>query len=143
MKVYNSHFLKNKQRFPRAIITGLLASIGCAILIALYERINPIPISFTPFLYIASAYGISHVIKEYGRGVEAKYSYIGIACMVFCVFLSKFILIILLTGFDFSLLGFYTNVAMRSFFAGNLNSIIDIACIAYAIYIAYYNARIV
>lgn len=143
MKVYNSNFLKNKQRFPRAVIVGILASIGCAFLIAIYEKINPIPLSFTPFLYILSAYGISSAIKEYGRGVEAKYSYVGIACMVLCVLLSRFFWIIMMTGFELSFLGYYLNIALRSFFAMDINGIIDLACIAYAIYIAYYNSRIV
>lgn len=140
MKVYNTKFLKGNQRFVRAILAGVGSALLCALGYALIESI--LPWNF-PLFYIAMAYGVSYCIKTYGKGVEMKYCIVGVVCCVLSVILGKLFLYMYPFGFNLSLIPYILRIVLQSFFVMNVNGIIEIVCFAYAIYVAYYNSRIV
>lgn len=139
MKVYNTNLLNNKQRFPIAIIAGIICAIICAFLYALIETMLSWHI---PLLYIAMAYTISSAVKKYGRGVQAKYSAIGVGCFILSVVLGYLFYYTMMFGFSLELLPFYFKLMVRTIATVDLYGIIEMLCFAYSVYLAYYNSRI-
>ncbi|NBK97967.1 MAG: hypothetical protein EOM50_08105 [Erysipelotrichia bacterium] len=141
MKVYNTKHLNNKQRFPIAIIAGLISAILCGLLFAIIEIILPLHI---PLLYAAMAYGVSYAVKTYGRGVQTKFTVVGIvASILSIVFGYAFIYFISMGGETILSLPTYLEMVFASMLRLNVHGIIELLCVAYAIYIAYYNSRII
>lgn len=140
MKVYNTKFLKGNQKMRRAIGAGIISALLCAIAYALIESI--LPWSFSLF-YIAMAYGVSYSVKTYGKGVQTKFSTVGVVCTVLTIILGKLILYMYPFGFDFVLLPYFLKLVLQSFFVLTPHGIIELLCFAYAIYVAYYNSRII
>lgn len=140
MKVYNTKNLNNKQRFPIAILAGLLSALVCGFLYAIIETM--LPLHF-PLLYAAMAYGVSYAVKTFGRGVQPKYTVIGIISVILSILFGYIFVYVMSAGFDFVFLPFYLKSVLVSMLSLNLHSIIELLCIAYSIYIAYYNSRII
>lgn len=140
MKVYNTKFLRGNQRFWVAIASGIASGIGCAILYALLILL----LGFSSSLfYIAMAYGISYCIKTYGKGVEQKYCVIGLCCTLGSIILGRMLLMLIPLGFTFAYIPVAFLSVLYSFLDLSLSGIIELICIAYSLYLAYYNSRIV
>lgn len=140
MKVYNTKFLRGNQRLVVAIIAGLVSSIGCAFLYAILVSI----LNFSSSLfYIAMAYAISYCIKTFGRGVEVKYCVIGACFTLFSILLGRMLLIWMPLGFNLLLAPSLFLAVLESFFVVSGENIIQLICVAYSLYLAYYNSRIV
>lgn len=140
MKVYNTKFLRGNQRLVVAILVGLLSSIACA---AVYALLVSLLRFNTSLYYIGMAYAISYCIKTYGRGVDTKYSIIGTCFTLFSILLGKSLLMIIPFGFNFTLLPMAIMAVIQSSLIFNTRALIELVFIAYALYIAYYNSRIV
>lgn len=140
MKVYNTKFLRGNQRLVVALIAGFLSSVGCAFLYAILVSV----LGFSSSLfYIAMAYAISYCIKTFGRGVDTKYCVIGAGFALFSILLSRILLIWMPLGFSLTLLPAIFMAVLQSYFEVSAGNIIELICIAYSMYLAYYNSRIV
>lgn len=140
MKVYNIKNLNNKQRFPIAIAAGVISALACGFLYAIVEII--LPLHF-PLLYAAMAYGVSYAVKTFGRGVQPKFTVVGIVSLLLSILFGYVFIFIMSIGFNFELLPFYLQSVLMSMLTLNFHGIIELLCIAYSIYIAYYNSRII
>lgn len=140
MKVYNTKNLNNKQRFPIAIAVGLVSAIVCGFLFAIIETI--LPLHF-PLLYAAMAYGVSYAVKTFGRGVQPKFTVVGIVSVILSILFGYVFVFIMSIGFNFELLPLYLQTVLVSMLTLDFHGIIELMCIAYSIYIAYYNSRII
>lgn len=140
MKVYNIKNLNNKQRFPIAIVAGLASAIACGFLFAIIETI--LPLHF-PLLYAAMAYGVSYAVKTFGRGVQPKFTAVGIVSVILSILFGYVFVFIMSIGFNFELLPIYLQTVLMSMLTLDFHGIIELLCIAYSIYIAYYNSRII
>ncbi len=140
MKVYNTNLLNNKQRFPIAIGVGIVSAIVCAFGFALFESMIRWHISL---LYVVMAYAISSAIKYFGKGVQPKFSILGVACFLLSLVLGFIFYYSMLGGFSFELLPYYLSMMMRSITRISINGIFEMLCIAYSIYLAFYNSRII
>lgn len=140
MKVYNTKNLNNKQRFPIAIAVGLVSAIVCGFLFAIIETI--LPLHF-PLLYAAMAYGVSYAVKTFGRGVQPKFTAVGIVSVILSILFGYVFVFIMSIGFNFELLPLYLQTVLVSMLTLDFHGIIELICIVYSIYIAYYNSRII
>ena len=139
MKVYNTNLLNNKQRFSIAFLVGIICAIICAFLYALIESMLSWHI---PLLYVAMAYTVSSAIKKYGRGVQPKFSAMGVGCFILSVVLGYLFYYTMTLGFAFDLIPFYFKMMIRTIATFDIRGIIEMLCFAYAVYLAYYNSRI-
>lgn len=139
MKVYNTKHLNNKQRFSLAILAGIISALLCGFLYAVIEMMLPWHI---PLLYVAMAYGVSYAVKIYGRGVQPKFTAVGIICVILSIIAGYLFSYMFAFGFHALFIPTYLAVLLSSIFSFDLRGIIEIICIAYAIYIAYYNSRV-
>jgi len=141
MNVFNPNNLKNKQRFPVAIIVGIITSILCAYLIG--AIITGIGWYFS-LLYIGAGWLIGSAIRYFGRGVDIKFSIVSVVCFVICVFLADFFTLTNSFGiFDLSFLSFSIQSTLSSLTNFANMGIIRIIMIAYGGYMAYYEAKII
>lgn len=140
MKVYNIKNLNNKQRFPIAIAAGIASAIVFGFLFAIVETI--LPLHF-PLLYAAMAYGVSYAVKTFGRGVQPKFTAVGIVSVILSILFGYVFVFIMSIGFNFELLPIYLQTVLMSMLTLDFHGIIELLCIAYSIYIAYYNSRII
>lgn len=140
MKVYNTKFLRGNQRFSVALLVGIVSSIACALAYGII--VNVLHFN-TSLFYIAMGYGISYCIKTYGRGVEVKYSVLGALCTLFSILLGNVFVILFSIGFQLVYIPVAFVSVLYSFFQIDLYTVIELICIAYSMYVAYYNARIV
>lgn len=140
MKVYNTKNLNNKQRFPIAIAAGLISALVCGFLYAVIEIILPVHFSL---LYAAMAYGVSYAVKTFGRGVQPKFTAVGIVSVILSILFGYIFIFIMSIGFNFELLPLYLQTVLISMLTLDFHGIIELLCIAYSLYIAYYNSRII
>lgn len=144
MKVYNTGLLKNKQRFNIALLVGIISSIVFGFLLAfIHVQFSSIISYFYSLLFVLVGMGIGYLIRYFGRGVEEKFCILAAVCTVIAILLSYFFEAMLLAGFDFSLFPFYIQYMNAQLFNFTIYGIIRFMFIAYAIYMAYYYARIV
>lgn len=140
MKLFNPNYLRNKQRFPAAIIAGILSALGCAILYYFITLVLGVQISL---LYIAAGYGIAYAIKTFGRGIDNKFSILAIICTLLFVLLAHILVTASMFGFQLSLIAFYLQSFFVQFNNFDVHTIMEIMCIAYSCYIAYYYSKII
>ena len=140
MKVYNTNFLRGNQRFVVAILAGAISAIACAFAYAIIVNLLHFRSSL---LYLAMAYGISYCVKTYGRGVDTKYCLIGAVFTLLSILLGGMLTVLLPLGFNLTFVPAAFMMTLSSIFSFNFNGIIEMICIAYSLYLAYYNSRIV
>ncbi|MEG0022483.1 MAG: hypothetical protein RSC93_06150 [Erysipelotrichaceae bacterium] len=142
-QVFNTKLLNSKQRFYYGFFFGFLASIGCAVLYAVFE--NTLHIRFS-ILYAAMGYAISMVIQKYGRGVQKKYSIMGACLTAFSIILS---MIFIYSPYEFNILfhpamwSVSIQMIMSIYFNLTTNTILMILFQGVGIYIGYVNSRVV
>lgn len=144
MRVYNTGLLKNKQRFNIALLVGIVSSIVFGYSLAFIHVHFSNTISyFYSLLFVIVGMAIGHLIRYFGKGVQEKFCILAAVCTIMAILLSYIFEAILLVGFDFSLIPFYINVMFHSLFSFTIYGVIRLLFIAYAVYMAYYYARIV
>lgn len=134
MEIFNTKILNNRQRWNRALIYAigatLISSIVCAVLQMFIIR--------SSLVYLAAAYFISWVILESGHGVQKKFSILAAVCVVITIFLSEFLSVVLLGVNPVAAIYFvFTNLL-----AVNFNNLLSLFIKAYAVYMAYMKARV-
>lgn len=90
MIIYNSHLLNNKQRFRKALIFSLFASIACSVGFALLVKFTHITFSI---YYVITGYIIAKVISDVGHGVGNKYRYLGVVMTILSFILTEIFVI--------------------------------------------------
>lgn len=140
MNIFNPNNLRNKQRFPVAIVAGVTTSVLCAFLIgSIVAGIG----WYYSLLYVAAGYVIGNAIKFLGRGIDLKFSILSAVCLVLCVFLSDFFALSQqLSTFSFQYLGYSFEMTLRGFIGLSPQGLIRLLMIVYAGYLAYYEAKI-
>jgi len=137
-KVFNSHALTSKQRFLKALLYGVPTALGLGIAYGLILRIIPIAFSL---VYVGIGYLIGWVIRKYGRGVQAKFSYLAAGLSILSFLLSETIRIV---GLNLTLNVFWLMIfVLPQRYLGSINGLINLAFVAYGVYTAYRMARIV
>lgn len=134
MEIFNTRILNNRQRWNRALIYAigatLISVVACAIIQMFLIR--------SSLVYLAAAYFISWVILESGHGVQKKFSILAAVCVVATILLSEI--------FFYILLGVGPVAAIYATFVGLLsidfNNLLSLLIKAYAIYLAYGKARV-
>lgn len=137
MDIFNTKILNNRQRWNRALLYGIGASVISILVCSLVQRY----LIETSLLYLAAAYFISWVILEAGHGVQTKFSILAVVCtgitILFSEILSVFGLVALLNPIAALLF------IIQSFLIVDLNNLIRLALCAYSIYLSYERARVV
>ncbi|OCN05109.1 hypothetical protein A4S06_01630 [Erysipelotrichaceae bacterium MTC7] len=141
MNLFNPNNLRSKQRFPVAMLFGILGAIACAVLVAAFYQV--FHGWYYSLIYIAAALAIGNIIKYFGRGIDNRFSILAVLCFVLCLFLAEyFSLCFSLHMFSLSLLPVSLKMYFGSLFVADPYNIIRILIMCYAGYIAYYTARI-
>lgn len=139
-KLFNTSALTSKQRFTRAIIAGIVASIGIAIIYGMFTRLIRIQSSL---LLVGVGYLIGMVIVKAGRGVQKKFSILGALCCVLSILIADMI-----TIFGFGILfevGVWPMAIVRvlqSLLLPSFSGILGILFRVGAVGVAYQNSRI-
>lgn len=140
-KVFNTQAITRNQRFNRAIIFGSLASLGCSLVYGLVSSM--LHIDFAIF-HMVIGYVIGGVIKEYGRGVQPRFSILGACLCALSIFLGD---IIGRYGFGIFMMPQLYGVVivgyLRSLLSTNFNSLLGLLFRVEGIYLAYKNSRVV
>lgn len=141
MNVFNPNNLRNKQRFPVAIASGVVSAIVCAYVIGAIVTGTGWYLSI---IYIGAGWAIGSAIRYCGRGVDIKFSILSVVCFVICVFLADFFSWMnVFRQFSLSYLLFSIQDTLSSFTDFANMGIIRTLMIAYAGYISYYTAKII
>lgn len=74
MKIYNTKALTRNERMVRGIIAGLIAAIGCGLILGYVLQF--VEITFN-IMYLAVGYGVGYAIRTYGKGVQVQFSILG------------------------------------------------------------------
>ena len=127
MKVFNTRALTRKQRFTKALLTGI--ACAAAAIIILYILFNVFGL-YMSLLYVAVGFGIGMAIQYFGRGVQIQFSLLAAGLT-----LAVIVIVDLLTiGLD---------NAMAYLTQFGLDSLWEIGYRAAAIYLAYRYSRVV
>lgn len=141
LKVFNVNSLGQNERFKKALLFGILTSIGLSILLALTQRLLSIRFSL---LYLLAGFLIALVIKKYGRGVQVKFSYLGAVLTVLTILFAD---VLTVTGLliiqDPSIILQGLVLVIRSWLSPDINNLLAMLFRVYAIYYAYNNSRII
>ncbi|TDW16116.1 hypothetical protein EDD63_12820 [Breznakia blatticola] len=142
MNVFNTDNLRNKQRFPVAMIYGIICSIICAILIAAFYQV--FHGWYYSLIYVGAALAIGNVIKYMGRGIDIKFSILAVLCFILCLGLAEFFrYAFMLQTISFQLFTYSLTEFFGNLFTADPYNIVRIIIIAYSGYVAYYTAKIV
>ncbi|MBE6114108.1 MAG: hypothetical protein E7191_03415 [Erysipelotrichaceae bacterium] len=80
MKIYNKSALTRNQRFVKAVLYGIPATLVIAIVLGFLLNIMPIQFEI---MFLGVGYAIGYVIRTYGRGVQTRFSILGaVLCAV-------------------------------------------------------------
>ena len=139
MKIYNTRALTRNQRFMNAVIAGSIAAILSGIILGFVLRI--VPIAFDIF-YLAVGYAVGYAIRNYGRGVQPRFSVLGAAMTFIALVIADSIRFVGLLGVInpaswIMVIGYY--VTSLSSIPGIINLIFRIC----AIVLGYEQSRIV
>jgi len=139
MEIYNSHLLNNKQRFRKALLYALAASIGCAFICSFIHRLTTqmAGIMF-PILYVISGYAVAKAIQKAGGGIGKKYAYMGAGFTVLSILLSE---LFYFAGYNILLHPQYWELGFRLVFAHIFQfqgtNILTLVFIVWGVYAGY------
>ena len=142
LKVYNTGALAQNQRFIRALVYGIGATLGLTVLYGLLSSMLRIEFSV---VYLLFGYAIGTVIRKYGRGVQPRFSVLAAVLAVFCfVFgdmISYFGFSIFTNGFGFFFMGF--RVVLQSIVGTSINALLSLMFRIGGVYLAYTTSRFI
>ncbi len=140
MQIFNVNNLRNKQRFPIAVLAGVMAMIGCSFIYALIYRFIGIRFSL---LYVAMAFGIGYAIKYFGRGVDSKFCILAIMLFFISIYLADIFSFWMGTGaMNGELMLYCLKTTTASFMHFSVSSLRKILFAGFGFYVAYYEARV-
>ncbi|NTW95205.1 MAG: hypothetical protein HGB31_01125 [Erysipelotrichaceae bacterium] len=141
LKVFNTRALTSNQRFSRALMVGIPAALGAAIL---YGIISPaIRFEFS-VVYVGIGWGLGWLIQKYGRGVQPKFSILAAVLAALCFVLGDLISVVGV-GILFQPLVLIQMLFLNlpAYLQTNASVLLGTAFRVLGVYMAYTNARIV
>lgn len=136
LRVFNTRALNQKQRFMRAILTGVPTALVLGIAYGFIIRIIPIQFSI---VYLGIGWLIGYVIRINGRGVQKRFSVFAAILAVFSFILSD---VVRYTGLYFIFYPQYFILIPLNYLQ-NINGMIHILFLIGGAYFAYEQARII
>jgi len=141
LKVFNTNSLGQNERFLKAVLLGIPLSLILSILFAIIQRLLRIRFSL---LYLGLGYLIAYVLRKYGRGVQPKFAFLGLALTFSAMLLGD---IFTLTGFMIlsnpSIFVDAIIITLNSWISININNLLTLLFRVYSLYIAYTSSRII
>jgi hypothetical protein len=141
LRIFNTKALTQNERFTKAIIIGIISALALSFLYGLLTRLIGVQFSI---LYIAIGFGLSRIIRNQGRGVQIKFSYLGAMLTLLAIFLGDIFAYTGLLAFQ-SLNNFIeiSLLVIRLWLSVSINNLLGLLFRIYAIYYAFMNSRIV
>ena len=140
-KIFNTNAITRKQRFNRALICGIIASVVLGIVYGVLSSLIHIEFSI---VYLAIGYAIAKVVLEYGKGVQPRFSILAAVLCVVSIFIGD---IISMFGFEIlfvpQLYGVVLMTYLHSLLSVNVSSLLSLLFRVGGVYIAYVYARVV
>ena len=137
MEIFNTKILNNRQRWKRALLFGIGATILSGIVIGFAQRI----LGFTSSLFsFAIAYFISWIILETGHGVQPKFSILAAVCCAIAIIISDMIGYFGIYAFLNPFFSIY--MVIINYLSVNASNLLSLGLKALAIYYAYGKARV-
>lgn len=140
-KIFNTNAITRKQRFNRALICGIIASIVLGFVYGIISSMIHIEFSI---VYLAIGYAIAKVVLEYGKGVQTRFSILAAVLCVISIFIGD---IISMFGFEVlfvpQLYGIVLTTYLRHLLSMNISSLLSLLFRVGGVYIAYVYARVV
>lgn len=141
MKVYNKHALTRNQRFAKALLYGIAATIVCIVVYVVIANALPFESSL---LYIGFGYAIGYVIKTYGRGVQPRFQILAAVLAILCFLIGDAVVltdwsILMNPVWLFEVIKFDVSLLIGT----GLNGLLGLAFRALGVYFAYTESRIV
>lgn len=137
MKIFNTKILNNRQRWNRALIYGIGATIISGIVIGFIQSILGFSSSLFDFVI---AFFIGWVILEAGHGVQSKFSILAAICCAVAIIISDTIGYFGFYAFTNPIFSLY--MILINYLSINVNNLISLIIKALAIYYAYGKARV-
>lgn len=135
MKVFNTRALSQNQRFTRALFVGISSSLVLGIVYGYIVRFIPIRFSI---IYLGIGWLIGDLIRNYGRGVQAKFSYLAAICAFVSFLISDAVTYV---GLAFYLWPQMILLMLPSYFNG-INGMLHLLFMVGGAYFAYQQGRI-
>ena len=137
MKIFNTKILNNRQRWKRALLFSIGATLLSGIVIGIIQNI----LGFTSSLFdFAIAYFISWIILETGHGVQVKFSILASICTAIAIIIADMIGFMGLYALLNPIFSFY--LVLMDYLSIDMSNLLSLALKALAIYYAYGKARV-
>lgn len=139
-KVYNKRAVTRQERFQKALLYGILATLLITLVYGLLTRLLHIEFSV---VYLLVGYSIGTIIQKYGRGVQIQFSILAACLAAFCFLFGDMI-----AWFGFEVLftpalwSFAIRAILSNYFNIGINSLLSLLFRVGGIYLAYTSARI-
>ena len=130
LEIFNTKAITRKQRFTKALVFGILVSLG--LIVAYILAIKLFQYILSDVVYIAFGYLIALTVREMGRGVQKQFS-----------ILAAVLTIVVIVSIDLVISGGDLRNLLDSLTYGGLYSLLSIGYRVLAVYIAYGQARVV
>ena len=134
MGIFNTRILNNHQRWNRALIYAIVATLISIVVCTLFQLF----LIRSSLIYFAAAYFISWIILETGHGVHKKFSILAAVCVGITILLSEILYFFIPIGS--LVVAIY--VAITSMISVDINNLLSLLIKGYAIYMAYTKARV-
>lgn len=137
MDIFNTKILNQRQRWNRALLYALGASVLCILVCVFAQRLIQIR---SALFYIASAYFIGWIILESGHGVQKKFSILAAACTILIILFSDIFTLYGMSAFSMPLQALLS--VLRLYMTISINSLLSLLLKIAAVAIAYGRARV-
>ncbi|MGN1343938.1 MAG: hypothetical protein ACI4U3_05120 [Traorella sp.] len=137
MEIFNTKILNNRQRWKKALICAILATIVSSIVIGMIQHLLHITSSLFSF---ALAFFISYVILETGHGVQKKFSILAVICTIVAIIISDAIGYFGIYAFSHPLMALY--FVISDYLSVDISNLLSLLLKGLAVYYAYGKARV-
>ncbi len=135
MEIFNSRSLTQKQRFNRALILGIPVSFVLAIVFGYLRRFIP-----SSILLVLMSYLIAMTLQKLGRGVQKRFSILGLILVFFAIVFSD---VVFYFGLESLLeIDAYLTV-IRLVIQDDISSVLGLVYRVVGMYIGYTYSRII
>lgn len=136
MEIFNTKILSNRQRWNRALIYAVGATLLSTLVCTLAQRF----FIRSSLFYLLASYFISWVILEAGHGVQKKFSILAALCVFITIVLSEMFTTLGIMTFFHPLYALYYVVLQT--LSIDMNHLLSLLIQVYSIYMAYGKARV-
>ena len=142
LKIYNKQALTRNERFIRAVVYGVGATVGLTVLYGILSALLRIEFSV---VYLAFGYAIGTVIRKFGRGVQVRFSVLAAVLAAICFVLGDMISMVGFSVFTngFGVFFLVFRVALQSLLGTSMNALLALLFRIGGIALAYSSARFV